>query len=217
MTPRRPPVIAGLTGGVGTSTLAAALHARDGGRIDGSDVRADLLVCRSDEASVRHAAALIGRATSPRPVLAVTLDTGWPVRGAPRAGFSALPSEFGSAEHPVDVAIPYVARWHGLVAPLDEAAAVLAQPAEHLPRPVRAYAGALQLLVAAVVGSGALDHPTPPAVTLGTTGPCGVELWRGLRPVQRSIPPRPVPPGEPDDDALEADQLPAPVAVGRAG
>jgi hypothetical protein len=237
VSPLRPPVIAGLTGDAGTSTLAAALHASDAGRVDGA---ADVLVCRSTEAPLQEAAAV---ACAPpggqQPVLAVTLLAAAPERGAMAARLRALESRF----HAV-VVLPHVGRWHDLADSRVEAATVLAQPVEHLARPLRAYAAALRHLVAAVVGSGQLDRPVPPPVTR----PRAVELWRGLRPVERSVPLRPIllarpapavllpvagrrrpdqpcgaPPRlrphdpEPDDETLEADPAQATAAAGRAG
>ncbi len=204
MNPPRTPVIAGLTGGAGTSTLAAALHASDNGRASGT---ADVLVCRSAEASLRHAAALPGAPPGPRPVLAVILDAAVPAPDALAARLRGLESRFGAV-----VLVPHVARWHGLSGPCADAAAVLAQPVEHLPLPLQPYAAAMRLLVAAMVRSGQLGRSAPPTVSRPRT----VQLWHGLQPVERgvslrspragtvsAIPTLRVP--EPDDDALEAD------------
>jgi hypothetical protein len=179
----RPPVVVGLTGDAGAGTLAAALHARDGGRIRGSAAAADVLVCRSAEAPLRHAAALALPASGPRPVLAVTRDAATRVTGPVAAWLRALEPRFGAV-----VELPHVVRWHGAADAGGEAALVLAHSVEHLPRPLRAYAVALRLLVTAVAGSGLLDRPAPPVVS----GPRTVELWRGLGSVERAVPLRPV-------------------------
>jgi hypothetical protein len=173
----RTPVIAGLSGGAGTSTLAAALHARDGGR---RVAAADVLVCRSTEGALRDAAALSGRTEGPPPVLAVTLGTATPTRGL-AARLRALEPRFAAV-----VLLPHVSRWRGLVGCHAEAATVLAAP--HLPRPLRVYAAAVRLVAAAVVATGRLDRAAPPVVP----GPRNLELWRDLRPVQRAATIRPV-------------------------
>jgi hypothetical protein len=228
----RPPVLTGLTGEAGTSTLAAALHARDTGRTGDRPVGADVLVCRPTEAALRQAAAVV--CTPPdglRPVLAVTLEPAGP-GGGTLARLSALEPRFAAV-----VALPHVPEWRASTDPREEAARVLAQPVERLPRPLRAYAVALRHLVNAVVGSGLLTRAAPPSVTV----PRSSEPWWGLRPVPRPAPPRPVllhaPPRtvpiplagrpgalvsrpratEPDDEMLEAEATGAVAVAGRAG
>ena len=156
----RPPLVAGIAPGVGTSTLAAALHARDGGVLDR---RADIVVCRPTAAALRAAAAVTGH--GPRPVLVVT--------GGPMAAPlpAALRARFGAV-----VEVPHVPRWAGREAPLAEAAEVLVEPAQDRPEALHRYAAALRIVVAALLGSGQLDAD-PPGVVRGRT----VEPWRDRR------------------------------------
>ena len=196
----RPPVVAGLVRGAGASTLAAALHAVDGGPLaPGAAGEADVLLCPADEPSLRQAATLVCTPARPRPVLVLT--------GRVRSGAAALvpAARFGGV-----VVLPHVRRWVGGDGP-GEARAVLAFAPEDLPPDVRPYAAALHRLVTTLTGSGLL-HGSPPLITR----PLASTLWRGLRPVapatsHRRRGPRP----EPDDEALEAE--PAPVPAGRTG
>lgn len=181
----RAPLVAGLDDRVGTSTVAAALHARDGGRCQRG---ADVIVC--DGRSLRLAGALEFPPSGPRPVLAIALVPGVPTPQLPR--LRALDARFGAL-----VLVPYVESWQGdapgrgnddpLASSLSEAAAVLGYPAEQLPRPLRSYAAAIRTIAAAVLRSGQLHRPTPPLARTRT-----VRLWHGLLPVERPTPPRPV-------------------------
>jgi len=194
----RRPVVTGVTRGSGTSTLAAALHTIDGGLLaPGTAGEADVLVCRSDEQSLRQAATLVYAASGPRPVLVLAgIAPGIATPTVPAGRFGAV------------VGLPNVRRWFAADARA-EAAAVLAYPPERLPPDVRGYGAALHRIVSALVGSGQLQRAVPPLVSR----PATVALWRGLRPAELAVP-RPAPaadgPAEPDDEALEGE----PVAVG---
>jgi hypothetical protein len=184
----RTPVVVGLSPGIGTSTVRAALHAREGSLRDGA---ADILVCGTDGLAV--AESLVTNPAHPRPVLLVAAPA-WP---------PALQRRFGAV-----VPLPHVGRWAGLPPPLDEAAALLGQPFAHLPRPLQAYAASLRHVASVVVRSGLVAQPAPPVVVR----PRSVELWRGLRPVERAERPAPIDRHDTaclDDEALEA--------AGRAG
>lgn len=201
----RTPVIAGVAGGVGTSTVAAALHALDAGRC-GTDALAgvDVLVCRGTGESLWRADALAGplTTTGPRPVLAVTAEAGVP-RDPMRSRLRDIEPRFSGV-----LMLPYVGRWCEITDPHVEAAALLAEPPEQLPRPLRAYAGALRLLARTVVGGRRLDRAATPAPLAPRRRV--VSLWRGLYPIERAqsflgdgqAPLLPVP--DLDDDELEA-------------
>jgi hypothetical protein len=184
---QRAPVLGGLTAGAGTSTLAAALHARDVGRVDGREPAwLDALVCRPDPRSLREALALGARCPLPRPVLAVTGGQ----RSPDRLALRALNAQFRAV-----VLLPEVERWRGRDA-LAEAAAVLAEPDGALAEPLPDYAAALRQLVAAVRDGGGLARTTrPPLVAVPRAA---------LRPL---LPPGPAPgeQDEPDDEMLEAE------------
>jgi hypothetical protein len=200
----RPPVVVGLSRHVGTSTLAAALHATDAGLLrPGTAGEADILVGRADEPSSRHLAGLACAPTGPRPVLVLAAAPDLAMASPlPVRGFVAV------------VVLPQVGRWATAPDARGEAGAVLALPPEDLPLDVGPYAAALHRLVRTLTGSGLLGRATPPSVNRPTTGP----LWRGLRPLSHhpAVAPAPlvVRPGL-DDDSLEAE--PVRVPAGRAG
>ncbi|MCX6466971.1 MAG: hypothetical protein NTW05_25795, partial [Pseudonocardiales bacterium] len=133
----RVPVVAGRTAGVGTSTLAAALHAVDGGRWAGGPV--DVLVCSADD----DLAAL-----PPVPVLVL------------RGGAAAVPAPSrGGAV----VVLPEVAAWAGADA-TRAAAGLLGLGPAHRPAALHGYAEALLAVTAALVRSGVLARePGGPA------------------------------------------------------
>lgn len=214
----RPPVIAGLAASAGSSTLAAALHARDGGLLGRhGHGAADVVACRST--GLAAAAATGGPPSGPRPVLAVLLGPSADDDVTLRA--PGLRRRFAAV-----VLLPHVAAWHGRADVRAEAASALALPSGLLSAPLSAYAAELRVVVEALGTAGLLTRSTPPFVTPPRT----VALWRGLHPVERAAPrrpvllhtPRQVPsaplPGcsravEPDDEALEDE----PAAAGRAG
>jgi hypothetical protein len=193
MTRVRRPVISGVTRGSGTSTLAAALHAVDGGLLV-PGAAADVLVCRSDAQSLWQAASLARAASGPRPVL---------VLGGTAPGIPAPPvpaGHFGAV-----VALPHLRRWSTGEA-RGEAAAVLAYAPERLPQDVRAYAGALHRIVSALIASGQLQRPAAHRISR----PAAASLWRGLRPASPASR-RPAlacdRPAEPDDEAIEGEPV----------
>jgi hypothetical protein len=161
----RIPLVTGIEPGVGASTLAAALHAEDGGVLA---QHADIVVCRATPGSLRAAATVACPGQGPRPLLVVT---GGPIAAALPG---AIPTRFGSV-----VELPEVAGWTGRATPAAEAAAALTDPAG----PLQPYAEALRNVVAALLGSGLLGTATPPMVIR----PRPAESWRGLRP-----PPQPL-------------------------
>jgi hypothetical protein len=147
----RVPVVAGVGGGVGTTTVAVGLRGHDAGQVAGA--RPDILICRATLDSMRRAAAVLdGVGPEPPPVLAVALAARAPRRPL-RAQLDLLDADAAAL-----VLLPHVPRWGTLVDPLAEAAQLLVEPAARLPRPLRAYAAALRELVAAVAASGRLGH-----------------------------------------------------------
>lgn len=133
----RAPRFAGVTGGVGTSTLAAALHGVDTGRYAGGPV--DVLVCGVD--SLSTAARLGG------PVLAVIADR------APR--LDRLTAGFGAV-----VTVPEIGAWRELGAP--DVAGLLAVAPQRRPARLRPYIEALLEITAALLRSGVLEQPARP-------------------------------------------------------
>ena len=155
MTGMRPPVIAGVGGGVGTTTVAVALRGSDESR--GADT-ADILVCRGTLDSLRRAAAVLDRlGAGPRPVLAVTLDGTRVPRGPLRARLQLLEPAVSAV-----VLLPHVGGWRTVADPLPEVARLLVDPADRVPRPLRRYTAALRELADAVAASGRLQAPPSP-------------------------------------------------------
>jgi hypothetical protein len=223
VTAPRIPVVAGVEPAVGTSTLAAALHAEDAGLLA---QQADVVVCRPTPASLLAAAAIACPGRGPHPVLAVTGPVPGEVPAAVRTRFGAV------------VELPLVEGWAGAATPAAAAADVLAAAPGALPAAQRPYAGALREVVAALIRSGQLDAAAPPMAIR----PRAADPWRGTRspapPTSRhrlrtepaaepakprrrlpdSAPcaPRPVVPALPDEDD-EAIELRNQLAGGRAG
>lgn len=179
MSALRPPVVAGVAGGVGTSTVAAALRGRDADR---AVARADIVVCRLTGDSLRKVARLAeALPAEAHPVLAVTSAPGG-VRGPLAARLRLLEPRFAGV-----VVLPHVGAWRELADPLAEAAMVLGKPAERLSRPLRGYAHALRALAAAVAASGRLARPGAGAVSeapVAARVARAPRLWPGLTAVE---------------------------------
>lgn len=173
----RAPRIAGVAGGAGTSTVAAALRGYDQGRA--VDEGFEVLTCRCTGDSLHAAATVISWLAAnsrPRPVLAVTCDGPVPARGPLRARLRMIEPQVNGL-----VVVPYVAHWRELTDPLAEAARLSECPADQLPKALRGYGEALARLAEAVLRSGLLTaarpggpHTPPPANR--TTGPIGRTL-----------------------------------------
>ena len=90
------------------------------------------------------------------------------------------------------VLLPHVPRWRTLADPLPEVAQLLVEPAELLPRSVRAYAAALRELAAAVAASGRLrGAPGPRGAVAGqdrVRATPGREHPRGTAPAAPVVP-----------------------------
>ncbi|WP_214404798.1 hypothetical protein [Pseudonocardia lacus] len=155
--PRAQPrlLVAGVAGGVGTTTVATAIGATDRGVFTGRAV--DVLVCRATGDSLLRAAraAHLITTTGHRPVLAVTAaDASGPSR--PVTARLRLLEPHAAAV----VVLPFVRRWRELAVPLDEVRGLLTRPVTELPRPLRRYATALRDLRAATGRAGPV--PTSP-------------------------------------------------------
>jgi hypothetical protein len=150
------PWVAGVAGGVGTTTVAAALGGTDRGIFTGRAV--DVLVCRATaESLIRagRAAQLVTGAGGKRPVLAVSpADPGGPSR--PSTARMRLLEPHTAAV----VVLPYVRRWRDMAVPLDDLT-VLARPPTEMPRALRRYAAAVRDL-RAVLGTPPPRRSDPP-------------------------------------------------------
>ena len=160
----RAPWVAGVGGGVGTSTVAAAVGGRDRGVFTGRGV--DVLVCRSTGESLiratRAAPCVAADGLGP-PVLAVSHDARTGL-SRPTAARLRLVEPHAAAV----VLLPFVPRWREVASPLDEARDLLTRSPTGLPRPLREYAAAIGRLAAAITASprfhraeGSGADPTP--------------------------------------------------------
>jgi hypothetical protein len=152
MTQLRAPRVVGVSGGVGTTTLATAVRGHDRGRA--LDQGVDILVCRSTGESLHAAAAMISwlvGAGQPRPVLAITSDGPIPVRGPLRARLRMMEPQVAGL-----VVLPYVAHWRELTDPLSQVAQLSECPAEQLPKTLRGYGEMIGQLAEVVLRSGLL-------------------------------------------------------------
>ena len=123
---RRAPTVAGVAGGVGTTTIARALAGVDRGVFTGRPV--DVLVCRATADSLLRAARaayLISTQQHRRPVLAVnTADAAGPSRPSMARMRLLEPHTAGV------VVLPYVRRWRDLATPLQDVTGLLGPPGD---------------------------------------------------------------------------------------
>ena len=173
---RRVPAVGGLAGGVGTTTVARALRARDLGVVGGTDLLPDVLLCRDTVAGLAAAARVAPRPGPGAPVLA--LHPGW----TEPDGFDAAAAGPGWA---AVVALPAVPGWTRSPDPWSDAGTVLIRSAPSTA--VRRYAEALGRIVAALTAGDRLAHP----LVAGTGG--------GLRPLRGAVPLPRTGPGDPCD------------------
>ena len=157
--------MAGVSGGVGATTVATALGAVDCGRFTGRPV--DVLACwATSESLVRAGSATqqITAAGRPRPVVVVTA-TGPGRLARPVAARIRLLEPHAAGV----VVVPFVRRWRELVDPLAEVVGLQKRPTTELSRPVRRYAAALGQVRAALSNSS--RRHTPPRAPARATSP----------------------------------------------
>lgn len=192
----RVPIIAGVTHGVGTTTLAAALHGHDRGRYTGGPV--DVLVCRPG--SLARAASLPGVA-----VLVVVADDA--VADTVRARIRHVESHFGAV-----VLLPHAAPLRDTEDPLALAAGVLGLPPGGCPPALRSYADGLLAVVGALLHTGALlhgAHPGPAAPPVGGVARDTSAATAAARPVRSA----PAPADRAPVLLRTAEPLPQPVRI----
>lgn len=157
----RAPRVCGVAGGVGTTTIATALHGRDLGVYCGGP--ADIVVCRSTSSSVGAAHRVIN-AIPGAPVLVVGADgplrTPAPVKARARMVEPHLTAL---------VWMPYVEQWRHTDDALQHAKAVSSHP-DGMPKWLQPWAAALRQLGTAVLPL--LEGPSSaPAATTVTSPP----------------------------------------------
>lgn len=154
------PRVAGVAGGVGTTTIAVALHAIDCDVYPGG-VPVHVLVCRSTMTSLAsaQAAAAAAAASGWAAALAVVSDGG-SLTSPMRASLRMVEPHVAAVVH-----IPHVPGLRDLVRPWDVTAHVLA--AEPPPRELRRFAAAVALLAEATATAllrGGGPYPADPTV-----------------------------------------------------
>lgn len=143
---RRGTSVAGVSGGVGVTTVAAAIGASDRGVFISR--RVDVLVCRgSGDSLVRagQAAQVVAASAGWKPVLAVNAaDASAPNRSV-TSRLRLLEPHTSSV-----VLLPFVRRWEETPAPVEEIRGLLAARRSDLPRGLRSFARAALDLRSAV-------------------------------------------------------------------
>jgi hypothetical protein len=139
-------VICGVAGGVGVTTIAAALGARDAEVYLGDG--ADVLVCRRTAHSLALAARALPDSVLPCPVLAVVHDRPSPVqRSASRLPITIHHYLQLVRARTVVIEVPFVEEWLTCPAPEHEAATLRAGDGR-APRHLRAFARSTAALAA---------------------------------------------------------------------
>ncbi|MFP5022631.1 hypothetical protein [Pseudonocardia phyllosphaerae] len=142
------PVVGGLAGGVGTTTVARALRARDAGVVAGHDLLPDVVLCRDTTSGLALAARALPRPGPGAPVLALHPGTDDP------DGVDATAAGPGWA---AVVALPAVPGWARATDPWSDAADVLGRTDP--PAALRRYAEALGRIAALLTEGGRLTRP----------------------------------------------------------
>ena len=151
-------VVAGVGGGVGTTTIATALGLRDRGVFVGR--AADVLVCRAaGDSLIRagYAAQLAFAWGQARPIVAVTAAD---LSGASRPTAARL--RLLEPHTAAVIILPFVRRWRELAAPLDEVRDLLRLPLRDQPRGVRPYAAPRSARGGGIAHRSPAGAPPPP-------------------------------------------------------
>ena len=159
----RQPRIAGVGGGVGTTTITHALWAFDADLYSAGEP-VDVLVCRTTTLSLGDALGAVGAAPAP-PVLAVVADLPAGARVPLLTGPVKARLRMVEPHVAALVAVPFVTEWRGDDDPYSKAAHVLRVGAA-LPRHLREFAAAMAELTGAV---NALLQDSPPGAGVPAT------------------------------------------------
>ncbi|MDQ4115745.1 MAG: hypothetical protein M3235_02160 [Actinomycetota bacterium] len=174
----RTPTVGGLAGGVGATTVARALHAREIGRVGDAGRLPDVVVCRATMSGLALAEHPDTAGPVPPPVLAVTAAGGDP----DEAVVERLAAVGAGWAGPV--VLPRVARWDVEDDPFTEVAALLGRPEP--PADLGGYAEALGRIVALLTSGGRLESDDDERDSVGALRPV-----RGVRigvPARNSAP-----------------------------
>lgn len=138
----RAPLVCGVAGGVGATTIAAALQAQDLGIYCGGPV--DIVVCRTTSSSVAAAHRVVNAAPS-KPVLVVVADGPLRMPAPAKARLTMVEPHLTAL-----VAMPFVPRWREIDQALEQAVSALRYP-DRVPKWLQPWAGALGQVMAAVL------------------------------------------------------------------
>lgn len=168
MSPLRAPTVGGLAGGVGATTVARALHAREIGRVGDAGRLPDVVVCRATMSGLALAERPETAGAATAPVLAATA-----VGGDPDEAVVERLAAVGAAWSG-PVVLPQVGGWDVAEDPYAEVASVLgrSEPPDGLGR----YAEALGRIVALLTSGGRLEHADDERDAVGALRPV-----RGIR------------------------------------
>ncbi len=168
MSPLRAPTVGGLAGGVGATTVARALHAREIGPVGDAGRLPDVVVCRATVSGLALAARPATAAPGTAPVLAVTAVDDEP-DGPVADRLARVAAGWSGA-----VVLPRVGHWDALEDPYAEAAGLLGRSGR--PEPLERYAEALARIVALLTAGGRLERPEDERDSVGALRPV-----RGVR------------------------------------
>ncbi|MGH7750888.1 MAG: hypothetical protein ACREQ5_39900, partial [Candidatus Dormibacteria bacterium] len=138
----RAPLVCGVAGGVGATTVAAALQAQDVGIYCGGPV--DIVVCRSTSSSVAAAHRVVNAAPG-KPVLVVVADGPLRTPAPAKARLTMVAPHLTAL-----VTMPYVTRWRETDQALAQAVAALRYP-DRIPKWLQPWADALGQVMTAVL------------------------------------------------------------------
>lgn len=177
----RAPLVCGVAGGVGTTTIAAALQARDVGVYRGG--QADIVVCRSTTISVGAAHRVVGLVPG-KPVLVVVADGPLRTPAPVKARLTMVEPHITAL-----VRMPYVEHWRQIDNAFAQAAAVLRE-ADRVPKWLAPWAAALKQLIDAVLP---LVGDVPKAAAEAPATSVGADHTRIGRPIEVRSPSVPGP------------------------
>lgn len=161
----RHPLVAGVSGGVGTTTVAAALAATDCG-VYRAGQPVDAVVCRDTVVSLGVAHRAIN-AVPGKPLLVVVASTSNATPKAASARIEMVKPHVSAVVH-----VPFVMRWREVTDPWAQASNVLRYP-EAVPKWLRPFAQSMQQLYDTLLAHlRSTQHtPAPPSPPSGTQAP----------------------------------------------
>lgn len=159
----RHPLVAGVAGGVGTTTVAAAVAASDCG-ICRAGQPVDAVVCRDTVVSLGAAHRAVNAAVG-KPLLVVVASTEKATPKAASARIEMVTPHVAGVVH-----VPFVMRWREVTDPWSQAANVL-RHSESVPKWLRPFAQSMQQFYDALL----VQLHSTPNVTAPASPPAGMQ------------------------------------------